>query len=79
MLGGHRPGNIWTREPGTAGTYLVTGDVDAVYQRARSAGAEVLREIADQDYGNRDFAVADPEGNLWSVGTYRGEPVRDAA
>ena len=26
------------------------------------------------DYGSRDFAVRDPEGNRWSFGTYRGEP-----
>ena len=28
-------------------------------------------ELADQDYGSRDFAVRDPEGNIWSFGTYR--------
>ncbi len=26
----------------------------------------------DEDYGGRDFVVLDPEGNLWSFGTYRG-------
>jgi uncharacterized glyoxalase superfamily protein PhnB len=28
----------------------------------------------DTDYGSRDFAAQDPEGNRWSFGTYRGEP-----
>lgn len=28
-------------------------------------------ELTDQDYGSRDYAAHDPEGNLWSFGTYR--------
>ena len=28
-------------------------------------------EITDADYGSRDFSVRDPEGNVWSFGTYR--------
>jgi uncharacterized glyoxalase superfamily protein PhnB len=39
-----------------------------------AAGAEVLQPLHDTDYGSRDFAVRDPEGNRWSFGTYRGEP-----
>jgi uncharacterized glyoxalase superfamily protein PhnB len=35
-------------------------------------------ELHDTDYGSRDFAVRDPEGNRWSFGTYRGEPRKDA-
>ncbi|GCC47386.1 hypothetical protein chiPu_0031451, partial [Chiloscyllium punctatum] len=27
-------------------------------------------ELRDTDYGSRDFACRDPEGNLWSFGTY---------
>jgi len=38
------------------------------------AGATIARPPADTDYGSRDFAARDPEGNLWSFGTYRGEP-----
>jgi uncharacterized glyoxalase superfamily protein PhnB len=29
--------------------------------------------LVDTDYGSRDFSVRDPEGNLWSFGTYRPE------
>ena len=43
-------------------------------RRAVAAGAEVFHELEDQDYGSRDFAVKDPEGNLWNFGTYTGEP-----
>jgi uncharacterized glyoxalase superfamily protein PhnB len=50
----------------------MTDEPDALYERAVAAGAEVLREPADTDYGSREFAVTDPEGNLWSFGTYRG-------
>jgi uncharacterized glyoxalase superfamily protein PhnB len=48
--------------------------VDALYERARAADAEIIRVPHDTDYGSRDFAARDPEGNRWSFGTYRGEP-----
>ena len=41
-----------------------------------SAGASVLRAPEDTDYGSRECAVRDPEGNRWSFGTYRGQPRR---
>jgi uncharacterized glyoxalase superfamily protein PhnB len=74
MLGSHKPQGAFTREPGTAGMYVVTDHVDALYDRVKQAGAKIVIEITDQQYGNREFCVADPEGNLWSFGTYRGEP-----
>jgi uncharacterized glyoxalase superfamily protein PhnB len=60
-------------QPGTFGCYVVTDEPDQLFARATAAGARVLRELHDTDYGSRDFAVADPEGNYWSFGTYRGE------
>lgn len=75
MLGSHQPDSQWSRPPGTAGFYVVTDHVDELHAKMSAAGATVVRPIADQDYGNREFAVADPEGNLWSFGPYRGEPV----
>jgi uncharacterized glyoxalase superfamily protein PhnB len=30
-------------------------------------------ELHDTDYGSREYMVRDPEGNLWSFGTYRPE------
>jgi uncharacterized glyoxalase superfamily protein PhnB len=54
------------------GVYVVVDDgIDARYERALAAGAEVVRAIHDTDYGSRDYIVRDPEGNLWSFGTYR--------
>ena len=61
-------------QPGTFGAYVVTDDVDGVYRRAKAAGAEIIAEPHDTDYGSHDFAAHDPEGNRWSFGTYRGEP-----
>ena len=44
----------------------------AFHARAMGAGAEVVRDLVDEDYGSRGFTVRDPEGDLWSFGTYRG-------
>jgi uncharacterized glyoxalase superfamily protein PhnB len=77
MLGSQRPtdeGDQWPLKPGTFGAYVVTGDPDALFARVTAAGAEVLAALHDTDYGSRDFAVRDPEGNRWSFGSYRGEP-----
>lgn len=76
MLGSHKPDGEWSTTPGTFGAYVVTDDVDALYERVMAAGVTVTRELADQDYGNRDFTITDPEGNLWCFGVYRGEPAR---
>ena len=51
--------------------YCAVEDVDALYERAREAGAEIPLEPMDTDYGSRDFTVRDPEGNRWAFGTYR--------
>lgn len=76
MLGSVRDtaGDVWPLKPGGSGVYVVTDDPDALFARATASGAQVIRELQDTDYGSRDFAVRDPEGNLWSFGTYRGEP-----
>lgn len=53
--------------------YVAIDDADGLYERVRSAGADVALEITDTDYGSRDFTIRDPEGNLWAFGTYRPE------
>jgi uncharacterized glyoxalase superfamily protein PhnB len=58
--------------PGTNSFYVVTDHPDEVFARATAAGAQVVRGMEDTDYGSRGFTVRDPEGNLWSFGTYRG-------
>ena len=55
---------------GRTSVYVVVDDPDPLFERAKGAGAEVVMPPTDQDYGSRDFVVRDPEGNLWSFGTY---------
>ena len=66
--------DAWPLAPGSFGAYVVTDDPDGLFARATAAGATVMSELHETDYGSRDFAVRDPEGNRWSFGTYRGEP-----
>ena len=50
----------------TVGLYVnVDEDVDALCERARAAGAEILDEPKDQEYGDRRFTARDPEGHVW--------------
>jgi uncharacterized glyoxalase superfamily protein PhnB len=60
------------RPTGTTSIYLVCDEPDALFDRATGAGAEVIRGLVDEDYGSRGFSVRDPEGNIWSFGTYAG-------
>jgi uncharacterized glyoxalase superfamily protein PhnB len=50
--------------------YVIVADPDALHERAKAAGAEISRELQDTDYGSREFTARDPEGNVWSFGTY---------
>ena len=68
------PDDAFALKPGTSGCYVVADDIDGLHARAAAAGAEIIRQPFDTDYGSRDFTARDPEGNTWSFGTYRGEP-----
>jgi uncharacterized glyoxalase superfamily protein PhnB len=56
---------------GTAcgGTVVLVDDVDAHFEAARRAGATITREPSDQDYGQREYEVEDPEGHRWWIAT----------
>ena len=63
------------RQPDEAGgntqsIYLVVKDADAVYAKVKAAGAQIVMEIRDEDYGGRGFGCKDLEGHLWNVGSY---------
>jgi uncharacterized glyoxalase superfamily protein PhnB len=62
------PGEVGGAE--TRSAYVVVADADAVYARAQAAGAVIVREIQNTDYGSREFTLLDPEGHSWSLGTY---------
>ena len=68
-------GDAWvmlstTDTPMTAEAYLVDDDPDTLFDRAVTAGATTVYEPKDQPYGSREFAVTDPGGITWYVGTY---------
>jgi len=46
-------------------------DPDAHYRRAKAAGAVILQELKDEEYGSRGYMAHDPEGHQWYFGTYR--------
>jgi len=78
MLGSVRAddGDAWPGAPGGFSAYVVADDIDGLHARVAAEGADIVAAPHDTDYGSRDFALRDPEGNRWSFGTYRGEPRR---
>ena len=78
MLGSYREGGEYdslVRPPGEAGAitqaaYIVVEEIDEHYRTAVAAGAEIVYEIADQEYGGRLYSARDPEGLLWNFGSY---------
>jgi uncharacterized glyoxalase superfamily protein PhnB len=58
-------------ENGPTWVYVVVDDPDAHHERAVAAGAEIVRELTNEDYGSRGYTARDLEGNVWSFGTYR--------
>ncbi|MEU8901102.1 VOC family protein [Nocardia sp. NPDC048505] len=61
------------RPAGIDNVYVVCDNPDELFDRATAANAEIVRGLRDESYGSRGFTIRDPEGNLWSFGTYRGE------
>ncbi|WZO97832.1 VOC family protein [Isosphaeraceae bacterium EP7] len=54
----------------TQSVCMIVDDADAVYASAKKAGAEIVIEIKDEDFGGRSFTCRDPEGQVWTIGTY---------
>ena len=65
---GKKVGDIDGRR--TDAVYLAVDDPDGLYARVKASGAGIEMELTTTDYGSRDFAARDPEGGLWSFGTY---------
>ena len=49
----------------TQSLYINVKDVDKHFARARKAGATILEEPADTEYGHRRYGATDPEGHQW--------------
>lgn len=76
MLGQERDDAYGAHVGGAAGRrtdslYVAVDDPDALHARVAASGATIETPLHDTDYGSRDFACRDTEGNLWSFGTYR--------
>jgi uncharacterized glyoxalase superfamily protein PhnB len=54
----------------TQSCYLIVENADAHYHNAKAAGADIVLDLADDDHGGRGYSCQDPEGHIWSFGTY---------
>jgi uncharacterized glyoxalase superfamily protein PhnB len=70
MIGGGIPGNEFRGTPKMHALHIYVQDADAVCQKALAAGATLLDEPRDQEYGERSGSVKDPAGNIWYVATH---------
>ena len=50
---------------------LYVEDVDSLFQQAIAAGAQEVRAVADQFYGDRTGMLRDPFGHVWSISTHK--------
>jgi len=66
----------WVKPPerpflfNTQGLYVVVADVDAHHAKAKAAGAKILIAPKNEDYGGRSYTARDPEGHVWTFGSY---------
>jgi uncharacterized glyoxalase superfamily protein PhnB len=63
-----QPDEIGMRE--TQSACLIVSDADAIYAMAKAAGAEMVMDLKEMEYGGKAFTCRDPEGHVWSIGTY---------
>jgi uncharacterized glyoxalase superfamily protein PhnB len=45
--------------------YVYVSDVDAHFQRAKAAGATIIQEPENEEYGHRRYGAEDPGGQHW--------------
>lgn len=57
----------------------IDSDLDAHFDRAKAAGAEILAEPETQFYGDRTYRCRDPEGHIWTVSQTVKEVTREEA
>lgn len=51
--------------------HLFVDDVEGLYSLCQAAGVRIIKSLKDQDYGQRAFVLADPDGNRIDVGEAR--------
>ena len=55
----------------TASIFMYVKDVDATFEQAQQAGAEVVSELEDMFWGDRFGSLSDPFGHHWSIATHK--------
>jgi uncharacterized glyoxalase superfamily protein PhnB len=65
----HRLVSPRSQDADSGGVCVSVDDVDAHYERARAAGAQIDGPPVDQPYGRREYGARDPEGHRWWFGT----------
>ena len=73
MIGGGIPGQEFPATLHPHALHVYVEDADAVYKKAVAAGATLIDEPRDQEYGERSASVKDPAGNFWYIATHKGE------
>ncbi len=73
MVGGGVPGKNFPGQLKQNALHVYVKDVDAVTRKAVSAGATLIDEARDQEYGERSSTVKDQGGNVWYIATHKGE------
>ena len=63
---------------GTQSVYVAVDDVEAHFNRSRTAGAEIVLEFGSEEAGDRAYAARDPEGHVWNFGAYSPWPAGTA-
>ena len=54
----------------TQSPYVVVEAVEAIYELAKSHGATFVSDLKEEPHGGKSFMCLDPEGHLWSFGSY---------
>lgn len=79
MIGPQRPESEFSKITGTPSqanglntqtAYIIIDEVDDHYKNAKANGAEIVVDIKDEEYGGRGYSCKDPEGFIWSFGSY---------
>lgn len=54
----------------TQASYIIVEKINEHYKKAVAAGAKIIIENKDEEYGGRAYTCKDPEGYIWSFGSY---------
>jgi uncharacterized glyoxalase superfamily protein PhnB len=73
MIGGGIAGQKFPSTLHPTALHIYVQDADAVFKKALAAGATLIDEPRDQEYGERSATVKDAAGNFWYIATHRGE------